>query len=119
MLSKPGVVLSCAMALAACSQEDVKLPRGHEYFHISPSIAAIADAEQRIVVDPNVIEYAVIGDYVVGKRADAHLDREFSPRIGFFILDMRRRKLVEGLNPAEFQLALRQRKLAYSPDSPH
>jgi|SRR3954466_13552316 hypothetical protein len=78
------LVSLCALTLTACYQESIKLPQGYEYFHISPSIAAISDREHRVVVDPNVVEYAVTGDYVLGKRADARLTSRFSSRLWIF-----------------------------------
>jgi hypothetical protein len=61
-----------------------------------------------MVVDPDVISYSVIDPYVFGERRDAEIDKSLSNNYGHFILDMRSGKLLEALDEAAFQVALKR-----------
>jgi len=108
------VALSVCALLAACSQE-TRLPHGYKFFYVAGSIAAVSDWRGNIAVDPSVARYKILEPYLVGERVDANLDPSFSTKYGFFLLDMRSGKLVEGLNAAEFAEALRKRNLDLHP----
>lgn len=101
--------------LTSCGDREAQLPHGYKYVHISATIAAIGDRDNLVVVDPNVSRYEIIEPYLVGERTDAQLSDKFSKHLGYFILDMRNRELIEGLSKAGLESRLRDRGIRARP----
>ena len=59
----------------------------------------------KVVVDSNVTEYRVVGDYITGKREPSSFpvgDQQFVSSIyGYFVLDMKTGQLSEGVDLAK------------------
>jgi hypothetical protein len=85
------------------------LPNGYKYLRLDTSNHDILDKKFRVVVDPNVEYYQIIGIYIVGKRNNANIDNIFSKQYGYFILNTRNHDYVEGMTDTEFRKALQKR----------
>jgi hypothetical protein len=100
--------------LSACGQGETELIGGYKDVDLGGA-NAIADRYNLAVVDPNVVRYEIVDPYIVGERVPDAFDDLASKNYGFFILDTRNGQLLEGLNEAQFETALRIRKLNPSP----
>lgn len=109
-------VINCPFFfLFACERQSSDLGHGYKLIGLDGQNAAIEDKNHRVVVDPNVVRYRVLGNYVVGERGNADIDDRLSKRYGFFVLDMRDGRYVEGLDEKNFRRALQERKLPSIP----
>jgi hypothetical protein len=113
-MKKMGIVL-ILLFLTACDTGITNLPHGYKYVQIDGVNGDIANRYNVVVVDPNVERYDVIGDFIVGERSDAELDQRLSRRFGYFILDTRDGKYVEGLKQQQFERELQARGLPLHP----
>lgn len=105
------VFLCLCVLLTCCGESEVNLGNGYKYVQLDGRAYAISNKDNRMVVDPNVIRYKVIGTYVVGERTNANIDERLSKKFGYFILNTQDGQLIEGLSKRKFESVLRGRNL--------
>jgi hypothetical protein len=104
-------ILAVAL-LSSCGQGETELISGYKLLDLGGH-SAISDPNNNAAVEADVIRYEVMDPFIVGERV--YHDELSSPKYGYFILDTRSGQLLEGLNEAQFETALRIRKLNSSP----
>ncbi|HEX5279496.1 MAG TPA: hypothetical protein VFW28_05430 [Micropepsaceae bacterium] len=110
---KPMVAVGVAcVLLVACGEREVDLGSGYKYVQLDGANFAISKGT-RMVVDPNVVSYKVIGTFIVGDREKPSVidDPRFSKDFGYFIVDTKSGQFVAGLDRSRFDDALRSRNL--------
>jgi len=100
-----------ALSLASCGEEENDLGNGYIHVELDGKNSAIIDRDRHLVVDADVAEYEVYGQYIVGIREDANINSSLSQKYGYFVFDGKTRILREGLSTFEFQKALRENNL--------
>lgn len=106
-MTRIATALLICSTLLACERKSVDLGYGFKLVGLDGRNAAIANATDRMVVDPNVMRYKVFGSIIVGERDDAGIDERLSKRYGFFVFDMRTGMLFEGLNKSQLSERLK------------
>lgn len=113
-MKKSAMVLLSCLALSCCDQR-TRLPHGYQYVSLDSVNSAISDSNNIMVIYPNIKEYKILGEYIVGERVKSDIDKRFSTNLGFFIFDTRDGTLLQGLSDTQFETELRVRSIGPSP----
>ncbi|MGE0213962.1 MAG: hypothetical protein AB7S41_19915 [Parvibaculaceae bacterium] len=102
--------------LAGCSRYEITLAPGYAF--VADWLSYVTGPGIGLAVGENVTRYMRFGNHLVGERV-AESDPRFKPdppeTYGFFILDMGKGELREGMDEAAFRKALAERGLPAEP----
>ena len=77
------------------------LPNDYRFIELSRGNGAIVDSQGNFAVYPNVVEYRLEGDVVIGMREHATDNTDYSKPfvegLGYFVLDTSTGELTQGL----------------------
>lgn len=112
-------LVSAAMMLG-CGGYSIDLPNEYRLIRSSAYRAAIADPQNTIVVHPNVVAYAVIGDVVVGRgEVPEVIEGQPDPHRrgpGYFVIDTSTRAVADDLSSEEWIAELKKHGIERAPD---
>lgn len=76
---------------------------GYTYVRASSGSNFIA-TNDRVIVKPNVLRYAVSDNHIVGRRVEpsVEIDKEIDQPYGYFIIDKKSEEVKMGVEPDEF-----------------
>jgi len=80
--------------LSSCGEREIDIGDGYKYVQLDGQTWTIADREHRIVVDPDVTKYKIVGRFIVGERGDINIDERLSKKYGLFIFDKQNKTLI-------------------------
>ncbi|WP_338242230.1 hypothetical protein [Aurantiacibacter hainanensis] len=83
------------------------LPNGYRFVELSDGNGAIVSDEGDFAVYPNVLEYRLENERVVGKRVlatdNTDYSHPFTEGLGYFVFDTRTGELIQGLSKPEVE----------------
>lgn len=95
------LAIATLILVAGCGERDEPLPNGYRFIELSRGNGAITKGSD-FAVYPNIVEYQVRGNLVIGRRILAQDNTDGSTRfttgLGYFVFDTSTGHLSEGLS---------------------